>query len=72
VTDHPRQEDTVTTYTCTDGNAAIDIRATSAREAAEAYVNGGDWSDATRTQWVIVHVTDPDGEREYPAMDGGE
>lgn len=51
------------TYTCTDGNASIEIIADTDREAAEDYVDGGTWGDSTATRWVIVHVTDPAGER---------
>jgi hypothetical protein len=54
-------------YSCDDGNAEITIEADSAEEAAQEYVDEGDWDDPTRTIWVDVFVTelgDPDAERE--------
>lgn len=44
-------------YTCTDGNADIEIEANSATDAAREYVEGGDWGGNTATTWVDVRVT---------------
>ena len=51
-------------YLCDDGNAEIEIEATSARAAAEEYVAGGDWGDGSETCWIKVWVQeiDEDGE----------
>ncbi|MEA3225106.1 MAG: hypothetical protein U9Q07_04085 [Planctomycetota bacterium] len=46
-------------YVCDDGNAEIDIEADSAREAAQEYVDGGDWGmdeDDASTTWIDVRV----------------
>lgn len=50
-------------YNCDDGNALIEIEADSAREAAQEYVDGGDWGEGAGTVCVDVHVTplDEDG-----------
>jgi hypothetical protein len=45
----------MTTYTCTDGNADIEIEAESATDAAREYVEGGEWGDGPA--WIDVHVT---------------
>lgn len=47
----------MTTYICTDGNAEIKIEADSARDAAQEYVDGGDWGEITETTWIHVYVT---------------
>lgn len=44
-------------YMCNDGNAAVEIEADSAQEAAQEYVDGGDWGDGLKTFWVDVWVT---------------
>lgn len=45
------------TYLCNDGNAEIRISADSAREAAQEYVDGGDWGDADgTTTYIDVYV----------------
>ena len=44
----------MTTYRCDDGNAEITIEADSAREAAQEYVDGGDWGDSQGT--ILVYV----------------
>src|SRR5438067_469361 len=51
-------------YLCNDGNAEIEIAADSAREAAQQYVDGGDWGVNQETDWVDVYVQeiDEDGE----------
>jgi hypothetical protein len=57
-------------YSCDDGNAEITIEADSPEEAAQEYVDGGDWGDDAKTFWVDVWVTrldddgEPAGERE--------
>lgn len=48
-------------YKCNDGNCEVEIEADSAREAAEEYVNGGDWGNDEETFWVSVYCTDEDG-----------
>lgn len=51
-------------YLCDDGNAEIEIEAESAEEAAQEYVDGGDWGNGSETVWIDVYVTpvDDDGE----------
>lgn len=44
------------TYLCDDGNAEVEIEASSAEEAAKAYVEGGDWGEGDETFWVAVWV----------------
>lgn len=53
-----------TKFLCTDGNADVYIYAETAREAAQEYVDDGDWGDNDATSWVTVYVTpiDDDGE----------
>lgn len=53
-------------YYCDDGNAEAAIEAASAAEAAQEYVDTGDWGENTRTSWITVYVaTSPDAtERE--------
>lgn len=43
-------------YLCDDGNAEIEIEADSAEEAAQEYVDGGDWGDRSETCWIDVYV----------------
>lgn len=47
------------TYLCDDGNAEIEITADSAEEAAQEYVDGGDWGDSS-TSWVRVYAQEVD------------
>ena len=54
----------MTKYMCDDGNAEIEIEAESAEEAAQEYVDGGDWGDRSETCWIDVYVT--------PVGDDGE
>lgn len=49
-------------YKCNDGNCEVEIEAESAEEAAQEYVDGGDWGDGRETSWVTVYVTDEDGD----------
>lgn len=39
----------------TDGNATIEIEAESSKEAAQEYVDGGDWGPLDSTTWITVH-----------------
>ncbi len=60
-------ESTLTTYRCTDGNADVDIEAESAEDAAQEYVDGGEWGmdeEGAKTTWIDVWCTplDEDGE----------
>lgn len=52
------------TYRCDDGYGEIEVEAESAEEAAQEYVDGGDWGDVSRTTWINVYVqeVDEDGE----------
>jgi hypothetical protein len=47
----------MTTYYCNDGNAELEIEAESAQDAAQEYVDGGDWGEGEKTTWVSVCVT---------------
>jgi len=51
-------------YLCDDGNAEIEIRAETALEAAQEYVDDGDWNPIESTSWITVYVQQigPDGE----------
>lgn len=51
-------------YLCDDGNAAIEIEADSAQDAAQEYVDTGDW-DRSEPSWirVYVHEIDDDGDK---------
>jgi len=46
------------TYLCNDGNAEVEITAETAQEAAQEYVDGGEWGEITETDWVTVRVTE--------------
>lgn len=55
------------TYLCDDGNAEIRIEADSAREAAQEYVDGGDWGDAKgKTTYIDVYVQAIPNETDLP------
>ena len=43
-------------YRCDDGNAEIEIEADSPKDAAQEYVNGGEWGDIDQTTWITVYV----------------
>lgn len=49
-----------------DGNAEITEEHESAQDAAQAYVDGGEWGDRSETRWITVYVwregIDADGE----------
>lgn len=53
-----------TIYICTDGHADIEIEAGSAQEAAQEYVDGGDWGERETTQWIDVYCTPTAGDEE--------
>ena len=44
-------------WTCTDGHAAIEIEAETAEEAAQKYVDGGDWEPSAETWWIDIRCT---------------
>lgn len=50
-------------YRCDDGNAEVEIYAETARDAAQEYVDDGDWGEVTGTKWITVYVqqVDDDG-----------
>lgn len=52
-------------FVCNDGTAEIEIEADTAQEAAQEYVDGGDWGDGTSTIWIDVSCTplDENGEK---------
>lgn len=58
------EDEPMTTYRCDDGNAEITITAETPRDAAQEYVDGGDWNvtPESGTTWVEVHVWTDDGE----------
>jgi len=67
-------------WSCDDGNCDLEIHADTAQEAAQEYVDGGDWN-AESTVWVHVTCTDESGEEEEitievnpdePSCEGGE
>lgn len=49
--------DGMTTYRCTDSYVELEIDAKTAAEAAEEYVDGGDYTDGSETTWVDVWVS---------------
>lgn len=72
----------MTKYLCDDGNAEIAIEAGSPLEAAQQYVDTGDWNAVEQTIWIDVYVTrdmsdveerlaDLIGEREYSDHQSG-
>jgi hypothetical protein len=54
----------MTKFLCDDGNCEVEIEADSAQEAAQEYVDGGDWGEDDETFWIDVFVqeVDEDGE----------
>lgn len=60
----PVEDKPARTWRCTDGYADIDIEASTAQEAAEFFVLGGDWEPEPSTWWCHVTCTpiDKDGE----------
>ena len=54
-------------YTCTDGSVDIEIEAETATEAAQEYVDGGDWGRIEGTTWITVWV-DEVGDDEYASQ----
>lgn len=60
------------TYLTTDGNGESEIKAESAQQACQQYVDGGDWGDdLNETVWVTVTST-PIGEDGKPINDEAE
>jgi hypothetical protein len=43
-------------YVADDGNYSMMIEASNPKEAAEKYVDGGDWGINTKTSWVRIYV----------------
>lgn len=62
--DKMAQSKVMRTWNCTDGNADVEYVAATAKEAAQAYVDDGDWGDDQHTMWVHINCTplDDDGE----------
>jgi hypothetical protein len=44
-------------FICTDGDVDVTISANSAREAAQAFVDGGSWDPVEETEWIDISVT---------------
>lgn len=44
------------TYMANDGNGECEIEASSAKEAADEYISGGDWGEYNETFWITVRV----------------
>lgn len=59
---------TLTAYICTDeAGHPVEINAETAEDAAQAYVDGGDWPAESKTYWISVNVreeSDEDGDDE--------
>lgn len=51
-------------FSCDDGNAELVIEADDAEEAAQEYVDSGEWGDRTKTEWVDVRVVPLDNDEE--------
>lgn len=49
-------------YNCASSGHDMDIEAESAEQAAQEYVDGGDWGPLEKTTWINVYVTDEDGQ----------
>lgn len=47
------------TYLCNDGNCEVEIEADTTQEAAQQYVDDGEWGEIEETSWVNVRVTGP-------------
>lgn len=43
-------------YICTDGEYEVELEASSAKQAARFYVDGGEWGEHAKTTWVKVYV----------------
>lgn len=58
-------------YLADDGNCEIEVEAETAEEAAQEYVDGGDWNESDSTSWIDVRtrpVADPDAEWEWTTI----
>jgi hypothetical protein len=62
-----------TQWKCDDGNCEIEIEADTAEEAAQEYVDGGEWgvNEFGKTAWIEVRVW-PASMTRQEAMDDGE
>lgn len=56
----------MTKYICDDGNGELEIEADSAQEAAQEYVDRGDWGNDGG--WVDVYVTERLNDCDHPRM----
>lgn len=45
-------------FVADDGNCPVQITAPTAEEAAQEYVEGGDWGETLQTTWITVYVYD--------------
>ena len=64
----PIETSTVAAYLCDDGNAEVRVDAESAEDAAQEYVDDGDWGLDDHTIWVTVWVQ-PVSEHGHPIGD---
>lgn len=56
---------TNTTYWADDGNCAVEMTGCeTAKEAAQTYVDDGDWGEETKTRWINIAVWTEDDEGE--------
>lgn len=53
----------MTRYLCWDYDVDYEIEAETAEDAAQEYVDSGDWGERLRTSWVHVRVRTPDQDR---------
>jgi hypothetical protein len=44
------------TWHADDGNAEITVECATGQEAAQEYVDGGEWGETTRTDWIHVYA----------------
>ena len=58
-------------WICIDGNADVEITADTAEEAAQEYVDGGDWEAESATWWIDIYCA-PVGEDGEPMDDETE
>lgn len=62
----------MTRYYADDGNCEMEFEADTGADAAQEYVDGGDWGDGellTATAWIRVRVADADTVDEYRDAD---
>ena len=53
------------TFQCNDGSAEVTIEAETAKAAAQAYVDGGDYECEGHTTWVVVWVEDDEAREPF-------